>query len=136
MTQQSNLGSNAHGIHPHLPFSIQAQTANIKSNYDYIILGAGSAGCIVAARLASAFPNLSILMVEADASGGRDALNPIDFFSLRNKDRFALALMLRPEGNKRRGIEPGDPIIEPRIRPLCPFNQPIHRALPESLCTQ
>lgn len=35
------------------------------SHYDYIVVGAGSAGCVVAARLADAKPNATVLLVEA-----------------------------------------------------------------------
>lgn len=38
------------------------------NNYDYIILGAGSAGCIVAADLAKEFPDRSVLLVEGGPS--------------------------------------------------------------------
>jgi choline dehydrogenase len=46
-------------------------SASLKSNYDYIIGGAGSAGCVVASRLASS-TDANILVLEA---GGTDDLD-------------------------------------------------------------
>jgi choline dehydrogenase len=40
-------------------------------SYDYILVGAGSAGCVVARRLVDA--DASVLLVEAGGQGGRDA---------------------------------------------------------------
>ncbi|KAI0030688.1 alcohol oxidase-like protein [Vararia minispora EC-137] len=40
-------------------------TPSLKPEYDLIIAGGGTAGCIVASRLAAADPNLSILVLEA-----------------------------------------------------------------------
>src|SRR5271170_8292542 len=38
------------------------------SSYDYIIVGGGTAGCLLASRLANALPNKSILVLEAGKS--------------------------------------------------------------------
>ena len=43
-------------------------TTMLEGDYDYIVVGAGSAGCVVANRL-SADPNRQVLVLEA---GGKD----------------------------------------------------------------
>jgi len=44
-------------------------TANAPSvAYDYVVVGAGSAGCTIAARLADALPQASIALLEAGPS--------------------------------------------------------------------
>lgn len=49
-----------------IPFSNLIYGAqNQSKDYDYIIVGAGSAGCILAARLADRFPDASVLLIEA-----------------------------------------------------------------------
>ena len=44
--------------------------------FDYIIMGAGSAGCVLANRL-TADPKINVLLIEA---GGKDT-NPMDSYS-------------------------------------------------------
>jgi choline dehydrogenase len=43
--------------------------AELAAEYDYIIVGGGSAGCVVAARLAAASPDASVLLIEAGPDG-------------------------------------------------------------------
>ena len=43
----------------------QKLTSDLKSRYDFIVCGAGTSGCVVAARLA-ADPNTHVLLLEAE----------------------------------------------------------------------
>ena len=47
------------------------ENVNVREVYDYIVIGAGSAGCVVAARL-SENPDMQVLLLEV---GGPDTLN-------------------------------------------------------------
>jgi len=44
-------------------------TTELAAGYDYIIVGAGSAGCVLAARLAAATTEASVLLIEAGPDG-------------------------------------------------------------------
>ena len=71
-------------------------------SYDYIVVGAGAAGCVVANRL-SADPSTTVLLLEA---GGRD-LNPlihipIGFTKLTTPDvNWGYSTVPQPEMNDR-----------------------------------
>jgi choline dehydrogenase len=43
--------------------------AKLASEYDYVIVGGGSAGCVLAARLAAALPGATVLLIEAGPDG-------------------------------------------------------------------
>jgi choline dehydrogenase len=44
-------------------------TTELAAEYDYVIVGGGSAGCVLAARLAESSPDASVLLIEAGPDG-------------------------------------------------------------------
>jgi choline dehydrogenase len=65
--------------------------------FDYVVVGAGAAGCVVAGRLAAAQPRLSVLLIEY---GGR-AVNPLlripkGFYYTLRGDRYLYRYETRP----------------------------------------
>lgn len=50
------------------------------ADFDYVIVGGGTAGCVIASRLAEALPDLKILMIEA----GPSDLDDKQILDLRN----------------------------------------------------
>ena len=71
-----------------------------EQNFDYIVVGGGSAGCIVAARLAEE-SNASVLLLEAGEQAERnpDTLSSDGFKYCFANDRVMWDRMSKPQSN-------------------------------------
>ena len=85
------------------PQTTQKMTS--KTTYDYIVIGAGSAGCVVAARLTED-PNTSVLLVEAGSKDSHPYIHmPLGF----------LRAMLNPKYSWGYGSEPEPHLNDRRL---------------------
>lgn len=49
-----------------------------QASYDYVVVGGGTAGCVIASRLASELPPTSVLLIEGGESDlGKDYLHDL-----------------------------------------------------------
>jgi choline dehydrogenase len=74
-----------------------ARTKIVGAEFDYIVVGAGAAGCVLAGRLAAARPRLTVLLIEY---GGR-AVNPLlripkGFYYTLRGDRYLYRYQTQP----------------------------------------
>ncbi|MFI4954729.1 MAG: GMC family oxidoreductase [Gammaproteobacteria bacterium] len=78
--------------------------------FDYIVVGAGSAGCAVAARIADAKPNETVALIEAgpsdDSSLVRTPMMAAILFSTPNKRNWYYHTVPQAGLNGRRGFQP------------------------------
>jgi choline dehydrogenase len=95
------------------PLEFVLKAAMVAKGYDYIIVGAGSAGCIVANRL-SADPACRVLLLEAGGSDRNFWLKlPVGYYRSIYDPRFSRLFLTEPgEGTA------GRPIVWPRGRVL------------------
>ena len=76
----------------------------LRSDYDYVVVGAGSAGCVIASRLAEN-SSVRVLLLEAGGSDGRLSIKmPSAFYMPLNDKRINWGFFSEPESglNNRR----------------------------------
>jgi choline dehydrogenase len=88
-------------------------TPKLDSGFDYIIVGAGSAGCVLANRL-SADPGCRVLLLEAGgATHGFWVRLPVGYFRTINDQRYSWQFPLVPQASTA-----GRPMVWPRGKVL------------------
>jgi choline dehydrogenase len=71
----------------------------VRVEFDYIVVGAGAAGCVVAGRLASAEPRVSVLLIEYGGSARNPLLHvPKGFYYTLRGDRYLYRYATNPVG--------------------------------------
>jgi choline dehydrogenase len=70
--------------------------------FDYIVVGAGAAGCVVAGRLATADPRISVLLIEYGGSARNPLLHvPKGFYYTLRGDRYLYRYGTNPVGPRQ-----------------------------------
>lgn len=90
-------------MEPNLNTNVQAISGR---RFDYIVVGGGTSGCVIAAELAS-IPNVSVLLVEAgrDSSLASDVLVPGKYVKQLQNDKeglWELETIPQPQLNARK----------------------------------
>lgn len=86
-------------MRPYAPRTIVDELPPSRRQFDYIIVGGGTAGCVVAGRLAEELPNATVLMIEGGASelGKEEILNLNGAADLWGNDKYDYSYYTVPQ---------------------------------------